>query len=94
MNETIFTEHPDPEKKGVKISRQKYDIIHEAIVAAIKINGPRSLGELTEFAASSLGDGFDGSIPWYITTVKLDMESRGELVCDRTKSPHVHELIE
>ena len=32
---------------------------------------------------------FKGSIGWYYTTVKLDLEARGIIIVDRTKSPQL-----
>ena len=49
---------------------------------------PRSVGfsALVDLVRRSLPAGEipgGGSIPWYVTMVKLDLEARGELVCDR-----------
>ena len=93
MESTVYTEHPDPAKKGVNINRDKYEVIHEAIVETMKGAGPVSLKAMTTGVKNKLAGTFDGSVGWYVTTVKLDMESKGELVCDRTKSPHEHRLV-
>jgi hypothetical protein len=34
---------------------------------------------LVSLVEYSLRNRFEGSIPWYVTTVKLDMEARGEI---------------
>ena len=91
-DETYYAQNPDPEKQGTKISKAKYDQIHEAIVGALLAQSVMSLKEMTLAVQSQLDGIFDGSIPWYVTTVKLDMESRGELICDRKKSPVAHYL--
>ena len=92
MSDTINTQHPDPSKQGVNISKAKYDVIHDEIIGFLGAAGSSSLQEITRAVADRIGDSFEGSIGWYVTTVKLDMESRGELVCDRSKSPHAHYL--
>ncbi len=84
--------HPDPAKKGTNIDEAKYHQIHDAIIGALLQQPGMSLGEMTLAVKSQLDGVFDGSFEWYITTVKLDMEARGELVCDRKKSPHAHTL--
>ena len=35
---------------------------------------------------------FEGSIGWYTTTVKLDLEARNFIVCSRGKSPKMIRL--
>ena len=92
MSETIQTHHPDPGKQGVNISKEKYEIIYSAIESYLREAGHASLKEITMAVKDRIADTFEGSVGWYVTTVKLDMESLGVLVCDRSKSPHVHYL--
>ena len=92
MADTYYAEHPDPAKKGTRISRAKYDVIHSAMRTVLEASGPTALQPLIVAVAGMVGDEFEGSIPWYVTTIKLDMESKGELLCDRTVSPHLHVL--
>lgn len=75
--EKILTLHPQG-KRGVRIQRGKYDLMREAVLSCLQA------GELTHdqlFAAveQRLGGCFDGSIPWYAETLKLDLEARGEI---------------
>jgi len=83
--ERITTLHPDPSKEGVSIDRAKYEQIRGAINAVLDEQGECSFTELTEEVEEYLGDRFDGSIPWYVTTVKLDLEARGEIRCNRSQ---------
>ena len=92
MSESIQTYHPDPQKQGVNISKSKYDIIHGAIEEFLLAAGSASLHEITSAVKDKVSANFDGSVGWYVTTVKLDMESKGQLICDRSKSPHKHYL--
>ena len=94
MSEKIYAQHPDPSKQGVHIEKAKYDQIHGAIINAFARQPVYALQELMLAVKQDLNGRFEGSIGWYVTTVKLDMESRGELVCDRKKSPHAHYLSE
>ena len=89
MSDTIYAQHPDPQKQGVNISKEKYDQIHKAIVVALTQQEKMSFKELSLAVKSALTGVFKGSIAWYVTVVKLDMESRGEILCDRSKSPHL-----
>jgi len=78
MSEKIMTLHPSPDKKGVNIDNRKYLMIKDAIISSIKRhNQIRFMPTLITSVKDILGDTFDGSISWYVTTVKLDLEARG-----------------
>ena len=74
----IQTLHPEEGKRGVNIARDKYDLVHAAIVEALA-NGPLTLAALQEAVAQYVGPDFDGAPGWYMMSVKLDMEARGEI---------------
>jgi hypothetical protein len=78
MEETILTRHPQG-KRGVRISRAKYDMVRAAIVAALSSHGSLTFMELAGAVEKQLRGAFDGSVMWYVTVVKLDMEARREL---------------
>lgn len=78
QEDKILTLHPEG-KQGVNISRAKYDMIHQAITNAIRSQGVITFQGLISLVDYSLRNRFEGSIPWYVTTVKLDMEARGEI---------------
>jgi hypothetical protein len=78
MNEEkILTLHPEEGKQGVNISRTKYEMIRQAIMEAIRSQGPITFQGLVSLVDYNLRNRFEGSIPWYVTTVKLDLEARG-----------------
>jgi hypothetical protein len=74
--EKILTRHPEG-KKGVNISKEKYNTVKSAIVESFREKGELSYTELTKQVAQKLSGNFSGSIPWYVVTVKLDLEARG-----------------
>jgi hypothetical protein len=76
MDEKILTKHPDPDKQGVRISKAKYDLIRETILDLLRANSELTFTELTSAANERLDGKFDGSVSWYVTTVKLDLEAR------------------
>ena len=78
MEEKIMTQHPEG-KQGVNISKAKYDMIRHAIVDAVRSQGVITFQGLVSLIEYSLRNRFEGSIPWNVTTVKLDMEARGEI---------------
>lgn len=75
MDEKIRTLHPRG-KKGVNISRAKYDTLKSAI---LEVLGKRDLthDELTSAVERKLRGTFEGSIGWYMESTKLDLEARG-----------------
>jgi hypothetical protein len=78
MEERIMTLHPDG-KQGVNISKQKYAIMRQTILDALRAQGEVTFTDLIEIVRSELAGTFEGSINWYVTTVKLDLEARGEI---------------
>ena len=77
MSDKMMTLHPEG-KAGVNIDKAKYDAVRGAILAAIGDQGELAFGDLPDAVGQQLTD-FDGSIGWYTTTVKLDLEARGEI---------------
>jgi len=86
MTEKILTLHPQG-KSGVNISKAKYDQMREAIVNAIKANEGITFSQLREQLNRELDGRFEGSISWYMTTVKLDLEARNVIERVPGKSP-------
>ncbi len=79
MEDIIHARHPDPDKQGVNISKTKYAQVRAAIESALSEHDELTFIELTSNVRNELGAGFDGSIEWYLVTVKLDMEAEGVL---------------
>jgi hypothetical protein len=74
--ERILTLHPRG-KRGVNISRAKYEQVKNAIEVCLGKRGEATFYQLNDDVAQYIGDNFDGSIGRYYTSVKLDMEARG-----------------
>ncbi len=88
MNEEkILTLHPQG-KTGVNILKRRYDVIRNFIVETLIEHTEISFKALTELAGARLSDHFDGSVSWYIVTVKLDLEARGIIERIPKTSPH------
>ena len=76
MDEKILTQHPDPAKQGVRIDKVKYDMIRETILDVLRVRDEITFTDMAQAASQRLGGRFEGSIPWYVVTVKLDLEAR------------------
>ncbi len=73
--------HPDPDKAMPRISRKKYDLVMQAILQAVSMEGD---GIFFRDLAGQVGKLIPapdletlGSVSWYTTTIKLDLEARG-----------------
>ena len=93
--ERIEAIHPDPEKAGVRILRWKYDSVKKAILEVVPRKEPGiPFKELPGKVRSALSPDHLaglGSVSWYTTTVKLDLEARGEIA--RVKGARPQRLV-
>ena len=78
MKNKIRTLHPE-KKQGVNISKEKYDVIRNAILCVLQTQKEMPFMKLSRAVEKEVNGNFDGSVMWYVTTVKLDMEARGEI---------------
>lgn len=83
----ILTLHPQG-KKGVNILQRRYDVIKDFMLDTIKQYGEISYSDLNDLAVDKLTDTFDGKVPWYVVSVKLDLEARGIIERVPKTSPH------
>lgn len=92
MKDTICTLHPE-KKQGVNISRQKYEIIREAILSTLRAQKEMPFMKLSRAVEKELNGDFEGSVMWYVTTVKLDLEARGEVKRVPHSRPQLVKLV-
>ena len=83
VEKRIQTRHPDPTKSMPAIDRWKYEAVRKAILAAVPKTGEGLLfkdlpGRVRDLVAPESLENL-GSVTWYTTTVKLDLEARGEV---------------
>lgn len=83
MKDIIRTLHPE-KKQGVNISKEKYEIIRKAILTVLRSQKEMPFMKLSRAVEKEVDGTFDGSVMWYVTTVKLDLEARGMI----TRVPH------
>ncbi len=76
-------ETPTPGKKPTTIPTWKYDAVRRAILAVVPKREPGlAFSELSDRVAAKLpakAKAELGSIMWHVTTVKLDLEVKGEI---------------
>jgi hypothetical protein len=92
MKDTIRTLHPE-KKQGVNISREKYEIICEAILLALRAQKEMTFMNLSRAVEKQVNGNFEGSITWYVTTVNLDLEARGVIKRVPNSRPQLVKLV-
>ena len=88
-----MTRHPDG-KEGVNIEREKYDLIRCTILEILEEREVETFKDLGREVKRRIGRDFDGSVIWYYTTVKLDLEARGEIERVPGRIPQHLRLVE
>lgn len=82
--ETVTCQTPSPGKAATRIVRWKYDLVRGAILRILHRSPEgvrfKELAQRVEHELSSDDRERLGSLSWYTTVVKLDMECRGELM--------------
>ena len=91
-DELFLSIRPESEKQGVRIDNAKYDAVHEAIFHNLREYGPMTFTQLGALVEEQLHNKFTGSVIWYYTTIKLDMEARGEIRRVPNSRPQVVEI--
>lgn len=92
MKDRIRTLHPD-KKQGVNISREKYEIIRKAILCVLQTQKEITFMNLSRAVEKEVNENFEGSVTWYVTAVKLDMEARGEVKRVPNSRPQLVKLV-
>jgi hypothetical protein len=79
----VLCRTPTPNKKPHNIAKTKFDMVRRAILRVTPKRGDGILfGDLSDLVKEELTpmELEDlGSVSWYVTTVKLELEVRGEL---------------
>ena len=79
----VVCETPTPGKQPTRIDKWKYELVRSAILAVVPTDDQgvefSELPKLVEGQLSADDLNRFGSVSWYTTTVKLDMEVKGEL---------------
>ena len=78
MKDKIRTLHPE-KKQGVNISKDKYEIIRKSILSTLGKHKEMPFMKLSQAVEKDMRGKFEGSVMWYVTTVKLDLEARGKV---------------
>jgi hypothetical protein len=81
MEQKIQLLHPAG-KNAVKIDTGKYNILRKALISVLETKGELTHKELFKSVSDYLKVNkidFEGSVEWYLESVKLDMEAKKEI---------------
>jgi len=92
-DELFLTVQIDPEKHAGRIDPAKYQAVHEAIIQNLRRHGSLTFTQLGALVEEQLQASFTGSITWYYTAVKLEMEAHGEIRRVPNSRPQVIEIV-
>ncbi|MHB1319683.1 MAG: DUF6958 family protein [Anaerolineae bacterium] len=95
MDETpdrVVCRTPTPNRKPTRIEKWKFDAVRHAILEVLPNQAPgvafmSELPGLVEQALTAEERATLGSVGWYTTTVKLELEVRGEIARVPRSSP-------
>ena len=87
MNARVQLNQSGAARPNVNVDQAKREIIQAAILEALRRHEKLTFDDLARYVEQKLARKFDGSIRWYVTTVKLDLEARHviERVKDRRR---------
>jgi hypothetical protein len=90
-SDKVLCRTPTPGKSAKRIDRRKYELLRAAILESLSVEEPGVLfTDLFGLVAKRLTPRQRkeiGSIPWYTTTVKLEMEVAGDIARVPDSSP-------
>ena len=96
-DEKVRCDNPEPGKKPVRIARWKYEAVRQAMVGVLSMDrdgvpfrdlAARVRSRLEPHELERLG-----SVSWYTTVVKLDLEAKGRVRRVPGSRPQVVQLI-
>jgi hypothetical protein len=89
--EKVLCQTPTPGKKPTRIAKWKYEAVRAAILAIVPIDEPGvEFNQLPKLVEDQLSPGDlekIGSVSWYTTTVKLNLEVKGEIERSHDSKP-------
>ncbi len=91
--ELVLTINPKLDKQSIRIDKAKYNVVRETILKILRSYGSMTFTQLGALVEGQLQNDFDGPMMWYYTTVKLDMEARGEIRRVPNSRPQVVEIV-
>ena len=92
-DELFLTVQPEPARQGLRVDQTVYEAVHQSILRNLRCYGSLTFTQLGALVEEELHETFDGSVTWYYTTVKLDLEACGEIRRVPNSRPQLIEIV-
>lgn len=95
MDDKVQLKHPRG-KKPVSMSKEKYNILKTAVIKYLRTKGEATFNELSSAIQKDFkvkGQAFEGSLPWHLEWVKLDLEARRVIRRIPKTSPQAYVIV-
>lgn len=95
MNEKVQLKHPQG-KKAISMGKEKYNLLKPAILKYLRTKGEASFHEISraiEKDFKTKRQKFQGSLPWHLEWVKLDLEARKAIRRVPNTSPQEYGIV-
>jgi hypothetical protein len=84
---------PQPVRQVVRIDRTNYDMVHDSILANLRVYGPMTSMQLGAMVEDQLQDDFVGPLMWYYSMVSSDMLACGEMRAVPGSRPQLFDIL-
>ena len=78
MDQRVRLKHPQG-KKPISMSREKYDLLKPMVLKYLRAKGKATFSAISSAITKDFKTNrteFEGSLPWHLEWVKLDLEAR------------------
>jgi hypothetical protein len=84
--------NPVSTKHFLHLDTSQYDLMLAVVLANLQEHGSMTFNQLGALVEEQLQNNFDGSVIWYFTMVKLDLEACGVIHCLPGSEPQMIEI--
>lgn len=95
MDQKVQLKHPQG-KKAISMSKEKYNLLKSGFLKYLRPNGQATFSNISRAIEKDFktnGTKFQGSLPWYLEWVKLDLEARRIIKRVAGTSPQQYEIL-
>jgi hypothetical protein len=78
MDQKVHLKHPQG-KNSISMNKDKYHLLKPAVLKFLRANGKATFREISAAVERDFkknGTKFNGSLPWHLEWIKLDLEAR------------------
>jgi hypothetical protein len=92
-DELMLATDLEPVRQVVRIDRARYYMVHDSILANLRVYGPMASMQLGAMVEDQLQMDFDGPLMWYYGMVSSDMLACGAIRTVPGSRPQLFEIV-